>query len=607
MKLPQVIADAKREGWYDWIAMPDGSLHPNTERAILDGYWFDHRAAQQVQDFCVQFLTLPRELGERISDYELESIVRRHPNFDPESCKGTKPFAMMKMWHRDIIGQLYGWKSPNGSRRYSRAFVTTAKKSGKTTTLAALPLVEMLIGETPEKEVYVIATTEDQAGYLYKKTHAILQRSALAKKVRSLYSTRKLIYEPTASFFEALPADANTVQGIQPTLLIMDELHAWRGRELYDALIYGDIRRENSLKVVITTAGDDENSVCYEEYELAKDILDPESATYLPDTFAFVAEAGKDPETGKYSAWAWDDEKSLIQANPTLLENPGPLAKMRQEMEGVRASPGKKRNWIRYMCNRWVANVGEAWLDRNKWRECQATIPSHDGEPVWLGLDLAQVNDLVALAYAWWADDKRSAIDLRVRFWMPEEGISQKAEQWRVPQLHQWIEEGWIETTPGFAIENNVIRAAISGVTQNSAGENNPQRLPDAAAERYKVQELAFDRWKAADLVVQQLCETDGVPSCEHGQGFRDMDHPSKEFERRVLNRTIRHDGNPVLDWMVGHCVVSTDPGANIKPNKQKSRHKIDGIVAAVMAVGRIANAMPTKQSVYSRRGVMFV
>lgn len=604
--LPQVITDAKREGWYDWIAEPDGSLHPNTERAILDGYWFDAAAAQRVQDFCVQFFTLPREAGEKIAPYELESIQRRFPNFDPETPSGTKPFAMMRMWHRQIIGQLYGWKSPDGSRRFRRAFVTTAKKSGKTTTLSVLPLYEMLVGDTPEKEVYVIATTEDQAGYLYKKTHATLQRSKLSNKVRSLYSTRKLIYEPTASFFEALPADANTVQGIQPTLLIMDELHAWRGRELYDALIYGDIRRENSLKVVITTAGDDDKSVCFEEYEVAKDLLDPDSDTYLQDTFAFVSEAGKDPVTGEYADWSWDDEKSLVQANPTLLENPGPLQKMRQELEGVKASPGKKRNWIRYMCNRWVSSTGEAWINRDKWRECRSDIPSHHGDDVWLGLDLAKVNDLVALAMAWWSDDGK-AVDLRVRFWMPDEGIAEKAEDWRLPQLHQWIEEGWIETTPGHAIESNVLRHAISGVALDEFGKPLKQRRRDAVAEQFNVRELAFDRWRAQDLVIQQLGETDGLPVVEHGQGYQSMSAPSKELEKRILNGTIRHDGNPVLDWMVGHCVVDQDPAENIKPNKRKSRHKIDGIVAAVMAVGRITAAKPKKRSVYERRGVLVV
>ena len=606
IKLPQIITDARREGWYDWIAEPDGSLHPNTERALLDGYWFDAAAAQRVQDFCVQFFTLPREAGERISEYELESIRRRFPNFDPERPSGTTPFAMMRWWHRRVIGQLYGWRRPGGARRYRKAFVTTAKKSGKTTTLSALPLIEIMIGDTPEKEAYVIATTEDQAGYLYKKTHSTLQRSVLKDKVRSLFSTRKMVYEPTASTFAALPADAATVQGINPTLLIMDELHAWRGRELYDALIYGDIKREDSLKVVITTAGDDDKSVCFEEYELAKDILDPNSSTYLPDTFAFVAEAGKDPITGEYSDWRWDDEKSLIQANPTLLENPAPLVKMRQELDSVSAAPSKRRNWVRYMCNRWVASVGEAWINQATWRACKAELPDHYGDAVWLGLDLARVEDLVALAMVWQGEE-RGTVDLRVLFWMPEEGVQEKAEKWRLPQLRQWIDEGWIKTTPGFAIDTAFLRQAISGVTTDDMGRLSKRRDLASVAERYEVQELAFDRWRATDLVIHQLGEVDGLPLAEHGQGYASMSAPSKEFEKRVMNGTIRHDGNPAMDWMIGHCVVDMDPAENIKPNKQKSRHKIDGIVAAVMAVGRLTAARPQPKSVYGRRGVIVI
>jgi phage terminase large subunit-like protein len=604
--LPQIITDAKRQGWYDWIAEPDGSLHPNTERALIDGYVFDAAAAQKVQDFCVQFFTLPREAGERITDYELESIRRRYPDFDPDKPCGTKPFAMLKWWHRRVVGQLYGWRRPNGARRFRKAFVTTAKKSGKTTTLSVLPLIEIMIGDTPEKEAYVIATTEDQAGYLYKKTHATLKRSPLSDKVRSLYSTLKMVYEPTASSFTALPADANTVQGINPSLLIMDELHAWRGRELYDALIYGDIKREDSLKVVITTAGDDDKSVCYEEYELAKDILDPNSATYLPDTFAFVAEAGKDPISGKYSDWAWDDERSLVQANPTLLENSAPLTKMRQELETVKASPSKKRNWIRYMCNRWVASVGDAWIGQDRWRKCAGHIAGHEGDAAWCALDLAKVEDMVAIALAWWNEDGRTA-DLKVKFWMPEEGIAEKAERWRVPQLHQWIEEGWIQTTPGYAIDSAFLRQAISGVMCDEMGTPMKARDRRSIAAMYDVQELAFDRWRASDLVVHQIGEVDGVPVVEHGQGYQSMSAPAKELEKRIANGTIRHDGNPVLDWQFSHAVVDVDPAENIKPNKQKSRHKIDGVVAAVMAVGRITASRPKAKSVYGRRGVIVI
>lgn len=606
-KLPQLITDAKRDGWYDWIAEPDGQLHPNTERALLDGYWFDVQAAEWVQKFCVTLLSLPRAVGESLGKYELQSIQHYIPSYDPEEYTGTKPFAMMEMWHRRIIGQLYGWKDPTGKRRFKKAFITTAKKTGKTTTLAALPLVEMFRNQRPEKEIYVVATSEDQAGYLYKKTHAILKRSThLAPLVRPMFSTLRLIHDPTSSVFAALANDPNSIQGIQPDLLILDELHAWQGRETYDALIYGDIRREESLRAVISTAGDDDKNVCYEEYELAKDLLDPGSSTYLPDVFGFIAEAGKDPITGKYSDWSWADEKSLIQANPTLLENPAPLAKMRQELDAVKASPGKKRNWIRYMCNRWVASVGDAWIDRNKWRACKTDLPTHEGEPVWLALDLAKVEDLVALAMCWWSNNKR-VIDCRMRFWIPEEGIDEKAENWKLPQLHQWIEDGWIEKTPGYAIDAAVLRHAISGVMLDADGTAIRRRDPASIGERFIVKEMAFDRWRASDLVVTQLGQSDGINVVEHGQGYQSMSAPSKELEKRILNGTIRHDGNPVLDWMFGHCVVDIDPAENIKPNKKKSRHKIDGIVALVMAVGRITAGQNAPESNYKRRGVIVI
>lgn len=609
-RLPQIVTNAKNEGWYDWICEPDGQLHPNTERALLDGCYFDAKRAQRLQDFFVEFLTLPREAGESITQYEIESIQRRFPDFDPDKPASKKPFAMLKWWHQRTIGQCYGWRRPDGGKRFRKGFITTAKKSGKTTTLAGLPLAELLMGDTPEKEIYVVATTEDQAGYLFKKTHAMLQRSPKLKKlVTSRYSTNVLYHAPTNSIYKTLPAVAEAIQGIQPNLLILDELHAWRGREVYDGLIYGDIRRSDSLRLIITTAGDDVNSVAYEEYEAAKELLDPNNDRYEQDAFAFIAEAGRDRTTGKEVPWEWDDEKAFIDANPTLWENPQPIIKLRQEMETARNTPGKKRGWIRYMCNRYVSAIAESWIDLEKWDACgmlRHEFPSHIGDDAWCGLDLARVEDLVALATCWWADDEEDTIDLDVQFWMPTEGLKEKAERWRTPQLFDWIDKGWIKTTPGWAIETNFLRREISGFYLNDEGERVDKPDPESIASRFSIKEFAYDRNMAANLVIQQLGEYDHLPVIDHPQNYPGMSNPSKEFARRVLTGKLRHNNNPVMRWMFNHCVAPSDANDNIKPDRKKSRHKIDGVVASVMAVGRATLNAP-KHSVYESRGVMVI
>lgn len=605
MKLPQIITNAKRKGWYDWIVEPDGELHPNTERALLDGYYFEIADAMWVQNFCTSLLTLPRAAGESVSDYELSSIRESEPTFDPEKPTSTKPFAMMEMWHRRIIGQLYGWKHPTGRRRYKKAFVTTAKKTGKTTTLSALPLAELFRNNRPEKEVYVVASTQSQAANMFKKTFATLKRSdELRPHLRCMYAALRLVHDKTDSFFAALPNDPNSIQGIEPDLLILDELHAWYGREVYDALVYGDLRREESLRIVISTAGDDEENVCFEEYELAKDLLDPGSSTYKPDQFAFVAEAGKDPITGKYRDWDWDEERCLVEANPTLLEHPGPLVNLRAELESAKTQPGKKRSYIRYLCNRWVTSVEDSWINIERWRECAATLPGHVGESVYCGLDLAEREDIVALAMAWKNDV--GGVDLRWRMWIPEEDIDEKAHRWRAP-LRQWIEEGWLTVLPGASIPIDHLRHEISGVSLDEAGGVKKKRSKRAVDTLYDIKELAFDRALAKTLVYEWLHERDGIMCVEHGQGYLDMSPASKTFFHAINNRDIRHDGNPVIDWMMRHCIVTRDPAGNIKPDKRKNRQKIDGVVAACMAVGRIYNAKSKPDNVYKNRGVICV
>jgi phage terminase large subunit-like protein len=217
---------------------------------------------------------------------------------------------------------------------------------------------------------------------------------------------------------------------------------------------------------------------------------------------------------------------------------------------------------------------------------------------------LAQREDLVALALAWQGPGDK--IDLRCRLYMPEDGIDEKAHAWRAP-LHQWIEEGWITVLPGRSIPIDYLRYEISGVGLNADGSICKQRSEKAIAEQFVIKELAFDRALSKTLVYQWLAETDGIECTEHGQGFMDMSPAAKAFQDLVASRRLRHDGNPVLDWMVGHCIVTMDPAGNIKPDKRQSRQKIDGLVAAVMAVSRVLNAKPKANSVYARRGVLVI
>lgn len=602
-KLPQIITDCRNNGTYDYIAMPDGNLHPNTERALLEGCYFDIAAAERLMKFYVQLLRIKWDRGTELNEWELYWIGRYLPRFDPTKWQRTKPFVLMQWWYQDVLCQLFGWKRPDGRRRYDKGFITTAKKSGKSSTLSGLPAYMTMADDEDEAEAYVAAVTLPQAEIVFNKCDRMVRDSKLHDAVRRVPSMRRIIHEPSGSFFQALAHDADSCEGKNPHLLIADEVHAWRDRAFFEALMYGDIARAQPMFLMITTAGDDELSVGFEEYSFARDLLDPESEFYSQSHFAFIAEAGRDPLDGSVSDYEWDDPESWIQANPAIAEGVGSVEKLQAKCNEAKSSPAKKRSYIRYICNRWIAESDDVWLNRTHWRECMdRSIEIPERQEIYLGLDLATIEDLVALGISWWIDHK--TVGLKVRFWMPSDGIKEKAERWKVP-LQDWIDGGWIETTEGRTVDYSILRSEISGVALDEKGAVIRPRLKDSLGEKYIVRELCYDRALAANLVVQQLSGIDGLPIADQGQGFLGMNTPAKNFKQRIDDGTLRHDGNPVMDWMVGHCVADTDAAANVKPNKKKSRQKIDGIVASIMAVGRATLTMPPKKSNYEKRGVL--
>lgn len=600
-RLPQIITDLKRSGLYQHVAQPDGRLHPNDERALLEGCTYDLAAGDRVTEFFATLLCIPWPQTKPLNEWERYWIARCQPQFNLDIWQPLKPFVPLRWWHERVLSRLFGWKRADGRRRFQKGFVTTAKKSGKSSTLAGLPLYMMLADGELDAETYAAATVKDQAGIIYKKVEDMLRRSPHLRDIcKPIASKKRVSHSPSGSTFDALSSDVDGSEGKNPHLLLVDELHAWRNRAFFESLMYGDIQRVQPLFLMITTAGDDPESVGFEEYDFARALLDPDDPFYSMDHFAYIAEAGRDLSTGKVTKRKWDDPAGWPEANPSILEGIGSIEKLQSKCDEAKQSPRKRRAFIRYINNNWLFGMEDTWLDVDKWAECAGEIGDHDGDACWAGLDLSSVNDFTALAIAWHGED--DVIDLKLRFWLPEEGVAEKEHRWRVP-LQEWIEQGWIETTPGATVNYGWIRKAISGVT----GESDKNRDAEAIAELYELRELAYDRYNGHKLIETELAELDGITIAEHGQGYLGMSPPCKEFESRVIDGRLRHEGSPVMRWMITNCVVDEDPAGNIKPNKKKSRQKIDGVTAAVMAVGRAVNDKPKPRSRIGDRGIFLI
>jgi len=543
--LAQLKLDAANAGW------PWPITHPNDERAMLDGCYPDFAAAEHVRGFYLDCLCIPAPGG------------------------GVQPFVLLDWWYRDVLAPVFGWKQKDGRRRYDKAFVTTGKKSGKSTVLSGLPLYMILAQGIHEAEAYATAVDRDQATLIYRKTSEMVRQSPHLRSIlKRVDSQKRIVHHGSASFFEAISSDADTADGLNPVLLICDELHEWKDRRFFTKLMYGDIVRAEPLFLMITTAGDDDESIGFEEYEFAKALLDPNDPFYSQSHFACIREAGDEHE--------WDNPDGWQQANPSIAEGLGNLVKLQSKCDEARKTPRKIREFTRYICNRWVSVIEDPWISPDSWAACGGMIGNHEGESVWLGLDLSAVLDVTALCAAWWAEE--GVIDLAWWFWMPKEGIRDKEDRWGVP-LRAWVSDSWMIQTPGKSVNYRNIRGLISGLTFDEDG--NATRVDGSGLrDKYRIEEIAYDPWNATQLV-EDLEQHDGHACVEHRQGYISMNTPCKEFERRIADCELRHGNNPVAKWMISHCIVDQDPAGNIKPNKKKSKHKIDGIVAAVMAAGR--------------------
>lgn len=584
--LAQLKTDARRKHKWPWKIR-----HPNDEQALLQGCYPDFEAAERVRRFYAKLLLLP----------------------SAEHESGTKPFHLLDWWYRDVIAPLFGWKRADGRRRFDKGFVTTGKKSGKSTVLAGLPLYMITADDEEEAEAYATAVDRDQASIIFEKSLRSAKLSRLKKALHILASQKKIKYDHSGSWFEAISSDADSTEGKNPHLLLVDELHAWKDRQFFNALMYGDIARSQPLFLMITTAGDDLESIGREEYEFAADLINPDSDFYSMSHFGYIAEADK--------SLHWDDPEGWKQANPSLegeedTERPkdedeptgprtlGSVEKLQDKCDEARQSPRKQRHFTRYICNRWIGGGEDAWIDIDEWYACGSPILKHKKkENIWVGLDLSSTRDLSSLCKLWQCDD--GILDLDWLFWTPEDKLKEHEDQWKVP-LRDWVKQGWVRATPGDIISYAAIREEISGVRLNDEGEPLHEKNKNAIARRYHLRNVGYDPWNAGDMVEQQLYSYDGVEVTEVRMGFKSMNPPCKEFERLVTSRGIRHGNNPVMNWMIQHCIVDEDPAGNIKPNKKKSRQKIDGVVASIAALAvHIVDRARRKPNVYNRRGML--
>lgn len=527
---------------------------------------------------------------------DLESGHERGLRFDETAAKSAIAFFSLlkhsrgewarqtielQPWQQFHLWALFGWRRADGTRRFRTSYLEVARKNGKSTMAAGIGLYLLVADGEPGAEIYTGATKRDQARIIHAEAVRMVRQSPELRNSLTLYKDN-IHNTTTFSKFEPLGKDSKTADGLNVHGGIIDELHAHPDGDLWDVLETGTGSRRQPLMYAITTAGNNPTSVCFQFHDYAEKVL---SGVVEDDAFfGTIYSLDIDPETNKTEDW--EDEAGWIKANPNL-EVSKKLADMQDQAHRAKGMPARLNSFLQKHLNLWVSSAIK-WLNMDDWNACNLPLPDLTGRTCYSGLDLSSTIDITAEVKVFPPTHEDEPYWILPTFWVPEDRIWERSKRDRVP-YEAWLRQGLILATPGNAVDYDFIVARL-----------------DADSKVYDIKEIAFDRWGAFQL--SQLLSNKGFTMVPFGQGFASMSAPAKEMEAKIMRGSIAHGGHPVLRWMADNVVTRQDPAGNIKPDKSKSREKIDGIVGLIMALDRaIRNEGARRTSVYEDREPIIV
>jgi len=529
---------------------------PESEAARLKrlGFYFDERASKHALSFFENFLV--HSTGQWAG----------------------RPFKLQP-WQRDsIIRPLFGWKRKNGLRRFNTAYVEVPRKNGKSELAAGVALYLTTADGEPGGEVYGGAVDALQARIVFERAVAMRQRSRELRRRTKKYRS-SIVYPTTESVYRVISGDTKNKDGLNAHGVILDEFHAQKNRELYDVLDTSTGSRRQPILFIITTAGFDRNSICWELHDYAIKVL---RRQIVDDAFLPVIFPDPGPEDREDGEVDWTDPKEWRKANPNMGISVTEEY-LAAKCEKAKQLPGFENAFRRLHLNQWTEQ-DKRWMKMAVWDATAGSVVASEleGMPCYGGLDLASTTDIAAFVLCFQIKEDFKWLPF---FWVPEENMRERVRKDRVP-YDLWVKQGLMKATPGNVIDYKIIIKDIL-----------------ALREFFDVREVAYDRW-GATKIQQDLCD-EGVKMIPFGQGFGSMSAPSKELLALALQRRIHHGSHAILRWMASNVVMKMDSAENMKPDKAKSTSRIDGIVAGIMALDRaIRHDGGTHDSVYDERGL---
>jgi phage terminase large subunit-like protein len=472
--------------------------------------------------------------------------------------------VMLEQWQQDVLNNIFKTRE-DGLRQYRTVYIEIPRKNSKTTLLAGIALYLLLYDDEPGAEIYSAASDREQAGLMHEVAKGMVQNNPAMKK-KCQITRNAIVKTGTLSFYKAISAEAASKHGFNAHGILFDELHAQPNRELWDVLTTSTGSRRQPLTIAITTAGFDKTSICWEIHEYARKVID---GIIQDDSFYGVIYKAE-PEDDIYAESTWR------KANPGF----GTIVKreyIEQQALKIKNQPSFESTFRRLHLNQWVGSE-MTWIPDDVWMKCdKGKIFKSEKSSCYGGLDLASVRDIAA--FVLYFDDGY----IEPYFFIPSDSVVERSKNENI-NYDQWVKNGYMIATPGNVIDYNFIKAKIIELCG-----------------KYTVNKIGFDRWNASQMVIDLLDE--GLPMDKYGQGYASMSAPTKELEKRVYANEINHAGNPVLRWMCSNVMLSEDSAGNIKIDKAKSKEKVDGMVATVMALGEKLTD-ETVPFIYNERGI---
>lgn len=477
----------------------------------------------------------------------------------------------LEPWQLFLICQIYGWYRSDGRRVVRTAYVEVPRKNGKSTLCSVLALYHIFADGELGAEVYAAAVTRDQARIVFGDAQAMVRGAPDISKHLGVHRS-SIFHTASNSKFEPLSADAGSLEGRNPSFCVVDELHVHKTADVWDVLNVAAGARAQPIIFGITTAGTNREGIAYQLRDYAI-----KSASGVVDDYSFfslIYTIDKDDD--------WRDPNVWIKSNPNydVSVQPDDLERLFKQ---AAESPSAETNFRTKRLNEW-RNSTDSWISSNDWESCDEALPpieTFKGQPCYIGLDLASVSDFACVALMFPKDGK---VYTYLQSYLPLDTIRDKAGHMSA-HYQAWLDSGRLIATDGNVTDLSYIKDQVL-----------------KACEQYNVREIGFDPWGANELSADLVDR--GLPMVKVGQGIASLSDGSKEFEKLVKSQRIVHGQDPVLTWMVSNCVIYTDPSDNIKVKKEVESNKIDGVIASIMALGRLKVNGGLVANPYEKRGI---